>query len=1092
VVAVAGDDQTGTVGTAVAAPLVVEVRDGFGNPVEGVNVTFTSIGGGGSVAPAQIESDDAGRAATILTRGTVAGLNEVTASVAGVAGVVHFVSTGTAGAPAQLASAGGEAQSVVAGTAAGAPLRVRVSDAFGNAVAGVAVSFAVEQGGGLVDPVVPTDTNGEASASWTAGLVAGPASIRATVVGISGPLDFSATIVPAAPATSIALSSLHQQAVAGTRPGEAFSVEVRDAYGNPAPGVGVAFRIASGDGTLDFTAVTTGGDGRASTGFTCGTAVGSVQIEASIAGPPDVVSFEVDVHPGPAAQLVASSGGGGTDPVGSSRVLSVQVLDAFGNAVPGASVDFAVVAGDAVVDPARVDSGPTGEAAGILLVGTTPGAIEVRASSGSLAPAIFQLTSLPGAPATLISVSSPAAASAGGSFGAWVIKVVDAYGNGVPSVPVAFSVVSGPAFVGSSSAATDAAGEALAHLEAGTVTGPVAVEARAGSLTLELHSSVGAAAPARIVDSDGPGRVGVVGKPLTLHVIVEDAFGNPVGATEVSVVPLDGGFVWATSVTTGADGAASIDFTPGTEAGRYRVWFVAGGAAQTVAVDAGADVPASITAVAGDGQSGTPGHALASPLRVRVADVHGNPVAATRVSFQPEGGGSFDAGEVGTDAAGLAEAHYTPGPSYGSGVRIATASVIGDSSITPAGFQAHVNPNPAVRLVAVSGDGQAGSDGVPLGQPFVARAEDSFGYSIPGVSVSFVVVSGAANLSVGVAVTGADGTVATVATPTAGGVLSVMANAAGVLPASFSATVSSGTLVRISGNNLLGYAGSTGGAPLVARMVDGLGNGIAGKAVAFTVMSGNALVSNASVTTDADGYARTTVTLGPVPGSSVIRASVPSSSVDFAVQGRGAAAGMGCHYFAGGALRTLDGAQLQTATSGVWRLYADLDDWSDANDFTIEAQLLLEEWETALPPAITAVGLHLKQGHSPSQQTRDVRFFAGGIVDLDGTPTAVAVGGSIELFGLATANPTFKRIATLYRDAPDRWRLRYDWNGAFDEIVVTESDGRFTSVLVDAFASPDTTWPMWGLCGNGNGNPADDATVLTTEAPRSGSRSLFP
>ena len=61
------------------------------------------------------------------------------------------------------------------GTALPTPIGVRVTDAGGDAVAGVAVTFAVTAGGGSVAAAAPVTTNaqGEASTTWTIGTVAG-------------------------------------------------------------------------------------------------------------------------------------------------------------------------------------------------------------------------------------------------------------------------------------------------------------------------------------------------------------------------------------------------------------------------------------------------------------------------------------------------------------------------------------------------------------------------------------------------------------------------------------------------------------------------------------------------------------------------------------------------------------------------------------------------------------------------------------------------------------------------------------------------------------------------------------------------------
>src|SRR5207237_1775522 len=88
IAAAAGNNQTATVGTAVATPPAVIVRDQFNNPVAGVSVTFAPAAGSGSVSPATpILTNASGVAAlTSWTLGTRAGSNALTASSTGLTG----------------------------------------------------------------------------------------------------------------------------------------------------------------------------------------------------------------------------------------------------------------------------------------------------------------------------------------------------------------------------------------------------------------------------------------------------------------------------------------------------------------------------------------------------------------------------------------------------------------------------------------------------------------------------------------------------------------------------------------------------------------------------------------------------------------------------------------------------------------------------------------------------------------------------------------------------------------------------------------------------------------------------------------------
>ncbi len=92
---VSGDNQSGTAGTALANPLVVQVKDSAGNAQSGVTVNFAVTSGGGSVSPTSPVTNANGQASTVLTLGTTAGVtNTVTATASGI-GSVSFSASAT-------------------------------------------------------------------------------------------------------------------------------------------------------------------------------------------------------------------------------------------------------------------------------------------------------------------------------------------------------------------------------------------------------------------------------------------------------------------------------------------------------------------------------------------------------------------------------------------------------------------------------------------------------------------------------------------------------------------------------------------------------------------------------------------------------------------------------------------------------------------------------------------------------------------------------------------------------------------------------------------------------------------------------------
>ncbi|UCG87269.1 MAG: hypothetical protein JSW71_01615 [Gemmatimonadota bacterium] len=86
------------------------------------------------------------------------------------------------------------------------------------------------------------------------------------------------------------------------------------------------------------------------------------------------------------------------------------------------------------------------------------------------------------------------------------------------------------------------------------------------------------------------------------------------------------------------------------------------------------------------------------------------------------------------------------------------------------------------------------------------------------------------------------------------------------------------TLAVIGGNNQQDIVGQLLAEDLVVRLEDQSGNTMANQTVSFTVVQGGGTVGSASVTTDGDGLASTTWTLGSTAGAQEVRAAVPDAS----------------------------------------------------------------------------------------------------------------------------------------------------------------------------------------------------------------------
>lgn len=136
-----GDQQRVTVATVASDSLSIGVYATDGAPVSGVTVRWSVAGGNGKVGLDSSVTDASGVAITTFTAGTTAGVDQITATVAGL-DMVSFSETALAGAPVRLTAMIAPEDSVMVGeTLTG--LGVRVLDQFGNSVPNVNITFAI-------------------------------------------------------------------------------------------------------------------------------------------------------------------------------------------------------------------------------------------------------------------------------------------------------------------------------------------------------------------------------------------------------------------------------------------------------------------------------------------------------------------------------------------------------------------------------------------------------------------------------------------------------------------------------------------------------------------------------------------------------------------------------------------------------------------------------------------------------------------------------------------------------------------------------------------------------------------------------------
>lgn len=285
---------------------------------------------------------------------------------------------------------------------------------------------------------------------------------------------------------------------------------------------------------------------------------------------------------------------------------------------------------------------------------------------------------------------------------------------------------------------------------------------------------------------------------------------------------------------------------------------------------------AAITIVSGDKQSAAAGAVLGQPLVVRVADALDRPVQGQAVAFTIQaGGGTVAPASAETNADGLASASWTLGAAAGS--QSVQAQVQADGLPAPllVGFTASAVSGVGALLELVSGDNQTAPVRSALADSLVVRVTDALHNPVAGFEVTWSVDGGGSVSPVSVT-TGADGLAAAERVlGNTSGVQSAQASASGMTPVNFThtAVAANPTVLRlVSGDGQTGSVGAPLADPLVVRLEDDNGNGVGDKAITFVVAASSGSVDPVNTTTDPNGFASATWTLGNTLGSKTLNA----------------------------------------------------------------------------------------------------------------------------------------------------------------------------------------------------------------------------
>ena len=844
---------------AMANTLRVRVTDAFGNTLNGQTVSVLADNGA-TTAPTVTTQPDG--TVEISVTSQTAGVSTVTASINS-SSLIRNVTFVADVRTAQIASLEVTRDNSVADGAMANTLRVKVTDAFGNALNGQTVSVMADNGA-TVAPTVITEPDGTVEISVTS-QTAGVSAVTATINSSSQ--SQNVTFIADVRTAKIAdLVVIKDGSEADGSTANTLQVKVTDAFGNALAGQTVS--VMAGNGATTAPTVTTQPDGTVEISVTSQTA-GASTVTASInnSSLSQNVTFVADVSTAKIADLVVIKDGSEADG-STANTLQVKVTDAFGNALAGQTVS--VMAGNGATVAPTVITEPDGTVE-ISVTSQTAGISAVTASinSSSQSRDVTFIADVRTAKIAELEVIRDNAVADGSTANTLQVKVTDANGNTLAGQAV--SVLAGNSATVASTVTTKPDGTveiSVTSQTAGTSTVTASINSSSLSRNVTFVADVSTAKIADlVVIQDNSVADGAMAN--TLRMRVTDAFGNTLGGQTVSVTA-DNSAMVASTVITGPDGTVEISVTSQT-AGISIVTASINNSSLSRDVTFVADVRTAKIAdlvVIKDGSEAD--GSTANTLQVRVTDAFGNALAGQTVSVLADNGATV-APTVTTQPDGTVEISVT---SQTAGVSAVTATINSSTQSQNVTFIADVRTAKIADLVVIKDGSEA--DG-STANTLRARVTDAFGNALAGQAVS--VMAGNSATVTPTVTTQSDGTVEFSVTSQTAGTSTVTAsiNSSSLSrDVTFIADVRTAQIAVLEVTQDYAVADGSTANTLRARVTDAFGNALAGQTVSVT--AGNGATVSPTVITGPDGTVEISVT-SQTAGASTVTASINSSSL---------------------------------------------------------------------------------------------------------------------------------------------------------------------------------------------------------------------
>jgi hypothetical protein len=211
IASMSGDGQMAPVGTPLPQPLVVQLKDSFGNAVAGAIVLWQASNG--TLSQRSVATGEDGRASVIWTLGTAPGTQSVTATFSGADGSpTRFTATALAGASPRLAVVVQPAGNTQSGVELSRQPSIRLETAQGTAItqSGVSITAAIASGGGTLSGTTTVTTNASGVANFDDLVITGSNGSRTLIFAAANYTPaVSAPVVVASPGPSAQYSTAH-------------------------------------------------------------------------------------------------------------------------------------------------------------------------------------------------------------------------------------------------------------------------------------------------------------------------------------------------------------------------------------------------------------------------------------------------------------------------------------------------------------------------------------------------------------------------------------------------------------------------------------------------------------------------------------------------------------------------------------------------------------------------------------------------------------------------------------------------------------------------------------------------------------------